>query len=372
LISIFDQKKSRDSMAATKEESETPLTPGEIEAMKRLVDGVIRAQGNRFIKELLRDEKIRIGDTKEDFQVNLNDAIESGKLRLDDLADWLKRVEGWGNQHVYLYKISPKLTKELTEPKIRQQVEAAADLKKVWNAPTVLEFPDEPNLTSISFSDSVLRLVWQEGSARWLQYPEKNYRKVEGLDTFEYRAWLRVERRAITRFEAHVDKGLAGLFILVPIADDEHKAAKEEAYRVIGRLMDLSALELGQIDISTVSKNLDQQNLPNNRTRQPAVKTQKSRLTSGGAYIEFASKSLDKAFWEETAVRNVRRSVRTPEQLRAFSGTEGSFIFQEDIGLSRPLRVQFYGEENRIRLWKQMDAEEVWTILSKIKTYQRA
>jgi hypothetical protein len=346
-----------------------PPTKAEISALKRLVDGVIRAQGNRFIKELLREKEIRIGDTKEDFIVNLHGAIEDGRLRLDAVSEWLKRVEGWGNQHVYLYRISPPLRDELTPRRVRQRVLANAELAELWDASTVLAFPDEPKLTSISFTDSVLRLVWQEASPMWTPVPKKNFERQEGIDLYEYRAFLWVERRIFTRFEAHLDKGIAGLFIPSPIQGSEHQAAILEAKRVIGLLMNLEALENEQFDISRVSKNLDQQNLPTNAAPTPGIKTQKSRLTSGGAYVEFAANSTDRAFWEETAVRNVRKSLGLA-QLRVFQGTEGSFIFQVGSGPDvRSLRVQLYGAENRVRLWAQMDADDVWSILGQIDTY---
>lgn len=359
-------------MVPPNEDPPGPPTKGEIAALKRLAEGIIRDQGNRFIKELLRDKKIRIGDTKEDFLVNLNDAIESGKLRLSDVAQWLESVEGWGNQHVYLYNISTTLRKDLTKPRIAQRVQGNATLKKVWDAATVLAFPDEPKLTSVSFNDSVLRLIWQEASPGWTAVTDKDYRKEEGLDLFEYRAFRMLERRIITRFEAHLDKGLAALFIPVPIEGDEHKVAINEAQRVIQLLMDLPALKRGLFDIGIVTRNFDQQNLPNNVTPIPAVKTRRSRLTSGDAYVEFAANNPDNAFWEEPAILAVRSSVHAA-QLGAFHGTEGVFIFQPESGpnaLTRPLRVQLYAKDNRIRLWKQMDAAEVWTILGKINAYQ--
>lgn len=346
-------------------------TPDQVADLKRLAAGIVRDQGNRFIKELLRHKGIRIGVNKDDFERNLNKAIESGELLLDDVDDWLKRVEGWGNQHVYLYNLSAELCRDLTRPKIRQQVRHAR-LDDVWSGATVLAFPDEPELTSISFKDSVLRVVWQESSPGWTPVPDKDYTEKEGLDTYEYRAWRRIERRAITRFEAHLDKKLAGLFIANPIEGAEHQTAVDEAKRVIGLLMDLPALERGQLDISVVSKNLDQQNVPSSATPNPEVKAQKSRLVSGGAYVEFAANSRDKAYWEEPAIQNVRRSVRTP-QLAAFQGSDGVFVFQEGPGsdrLDRPLRVQLYGRTDRVRLWALMDADEVWTILAKLSTYQ--
>jgi hypothetical protein len=85
--------------------SEGMAPPGEDEvaALKRLAAGIIRGQGNRFIKELLRCRGIRIGTNKDDFERNLNEAIDRGELRVEHLEGWLQQVEGWGNQHIYLY-----------------------------------------------------------------------------------------------------------------------------------------------------------------------------------------------------------------------------------------------------------------------------
>jgi hypothetical protein len=346
--------------------------PEEIADLKRLAAGIIREQGNRFIKELLRAKKIRIGVNKDDFESNLTEAIERGALRLNDVADWLKAVEGWGDHHAYIYNISAKLRRDLTETKIRKRVRDDATLEEVWDKETVLTFPNKPRLTSISFADPVLRLVWQESSPGWTPVPDENFKVDVGLDTFEYRAWRKFEERTITRFEAHLDKGLAGLFIADPIQGDEHEKAVAEARRVIGLLMDRSELERGQVDISVVSRNLDQRNVPTNVTPNPEVKAQKSRLTSGGAYVEFAANSSDRAYWEEAAVQNVRSSVKAA-QLEAFQGTGGVFIFQArpgSGGLARPLRVQLYAKGHRVRLWAQMNAAEVWSILTKLSTYQ--
>ena len=48
------------------------------------------------------------------------------------------------------------------------------------------------------------------------------------------------------------------------------------------------------------------------------------------------------------------------------------FLFQPGSGngaLTRALRVQLYGDTDRIRLWAQMSADEVWTILTELSTY---
>jgi len=339
----------------------------EIATLKRLAAGIIRAQGNRFVKELLRKKNIRIGVNKDDFERHLSEAIESGQLTLEDVETWLNEVEGWGNQHVYLYNITTALNGDLTRPKIQRRVRAAG-LDAFWDASTVMTFPDEPQLTSITFADSVLRLVWQEASPDWAPEPEKNYTEREGLEEYEYRAFRKVEWRAITRFEAHADLGLAALFIPNPIRGDEHKAAIAEARRVVALLMNLEELDNGQMDIAIVSRNLDQKNMPTNKTPNPAVKAQKSRLRSGDGYVEFATAG-DKAYWQEPAIQEVRNAVRAP-QLKVFHGEQGVFIFQEGDHLTRPLRVQLHGKDQRIRFTAEMNVGEVWAILTKLSLYQ--
>lgn len=347
-------------------------SPKEIQDLHRLAAGIIRTQGNRFIKELLRAKEIPIGSNKADFERNLKAAIEQGRLRLDDVEAWLEKVEGWGDQHVYLYNLSPQLRQRLEPVALSKRAREAA-LGDLWNKPTLLEFPDAPTLTSISFKDSVLRLLWQESAPGWTPVPDKNYTQQDGLDLYEYRAFRNVERRAVTRFEAHLPLGLSALFVAKPIQGQEHQAAVAEVKRVLDLLLPLKELEANQVDISVVSRNLDHRNIPTQQRPQPNIHTQKSRLAAGGSYVEFAANSKDKAYWQEPAIQDVRRSVRTQQQLDAFQGMDGVFLFQPGVtpgSLNRPLRVQLYGRSDRIRLWAQMDAEEVWTILTDLATYQ--
>src|SRR5262245_34751968 len=77
----------------------------ERQTLRELAGGVIRAQGNVFIKELLRSKGIKLGTTKEDFESNLFTAIDLGQLQLADVEQWLEEVEGWGKQHIYCFAV---------------------------------------------------------------------------------------------------------------------------------------------------------------------------------------------------------------------------------------------------------------------------
>src|SRR5260370_4996239 len=73
-------------------------------ALKKVAAQIVLAQGNTFIKELLRSNNIPIGNTKADFAQNLNAAIDAGALSQGAIEAWLGEIEGWGNQHVYLFE----------------------------------------------------------------------------------------------------------------------------------------------------------------------------------------------------------------------------------------------------------------------------
>src|SRR5260370_7459575 len=70
-------------------------------ALKKVVAQIVLAQGNTFIKELLRSNNIQIGNTKADFAQNLNAAIDAGVLTQAAIEAWLGEIEGVGNQHCY-------------------------------------------------------------------------------------------------------------------------------------------------------------------------------------------------------------------------------------------------------------------------------
>ncbi len=129
--------------------------------LRKLVDGIIQSQGNRFIKELLRSKDITIGKNKTDFEKHLNGAIDDGKLKLVDVEEWLNRVEGWGEQHVYLYRLPELAIVHLNEEKVYKKV-VDGRMKGLWNKTTATTFDEEDRLASVTCKDGFFRLVWQK------------------------------------------------------------------------------------------------------------------------------------------------------------------------------------------------------------------
>jgi hypothetical protein len=350
--------------------------PAEKERLRSLVRRIVLGQGNRFIKELLRSKGIRIGSTKPEFEANLFAAIDEGRLREGDVRAWLDEVEGWGDQHVYLYEIPPEVA---DAPAWRNIEEAqrqliAKGLGDRLNAADPLDFPDDPRVAAVRYEPGVLRLLWHEASSTWVREAkqDKPLEEIEGW-TYQFRAYRALDRRAVMRFEFHFAKRLGALFLSVAAASDDHDTSVAEAEKLAADVLSFAALPALRLPIAKAITALDQARVEVPATEKPPVMPQKTRLRGRtGAYVEFGGAADELGYEEDDGVFAVRSAIRGVG-VDWFSGTDGAFEFQPtaENALSRPVKVRLFGDQKRLRIFRRLTAQEVWTILSVVARYSR-
>ena len=142
-------------MAEAADESQT------MSQLKDEVRAIILSQGNNFIKELLRQHSIKIGTTKKDFAKNIADAIDDGLLTQQKIEAWLEEVEGWGNQHVYLFEAPIVETADING------LLADSAHKDLIGKGQSFDFPEEFTLSSIHPESDFLSLIWHLGKEGW-------------------------------------------------------------------------------------------------------------------------------------------------------------------------------------------------------------
>jgi hypothetical protein len=357
------------------------LDPDERSSLRELVKGIVVAQGNAFIKELLREKGIPIGVSKPEFERNLLAAIDRGTLVRGDIEDWLDEVEGWGDQHIYLYNVPRAIARDpvwRSAVSVRERVEAAG-FGALWNASTSRAFPEEMTLTGIQFDESTLQLSWHRAADTWVREPARDRREeIEG-DLYEFRAYRYRPARAVTRFVLRRGGSdpaawVAAVFIPVAINSPEHEqilGRVDETLEGLLELFDFDQVRSHQVAIANVIRNLDHAHGAGSAGATPPVTTQTTRLTSGGSYVEFGTLSSSDDYRSSTAVRRVRRSIRSP-QLPDFVGSSGKlqFLAGQASRLARDVKVQLFGEDKRIRIWRQLTASEVWGILDVLRSFQ--
>ncbi len=350
-----------------KDESASAQSKLERNDAKSLVRSIVLTQGNVFIKELLRSKGIQIGATKADFEKHMLQAIDQGTLTRADIDGWLRDVEGWGNQHIYLYHIPEEIASKSiwsSPDKVRKKLEAAKK-ESLLNRQASLEFPEQRSLTGINHLDSSITFQWQQGLGSWLRTPDMDEKKNIGDDEYELRAYRKQADRSIMRFEFRFDKALAAVFMQIPWNRAEHELAIKEAIEAGTMLVGMS--NLAPFSTSTAIKKLDQAQLVAKGSKDNKVTTQRTRLSDAGVYVEFASTSEDRGYRESQAVRQVRLSLRTA----SFTGTSGSFLYDVDgpKGAAPTVRIDLFGEGRRIKIGSQLTSQSVWEILEFLSTY---
>lgn len=337
----------------------------DITGLKELARSIVLAQGNTFIKELLRANKVKIGTTKADFLANLNTAIEDGILTEEIFNDWLNKVEGWGNQHAYIYHI-PTIVAESSLWKNPESVRARvveAGLNKKWNVSPSKVFKSKRELVGIYFDDTSFRLVWYEGHPSLIRDKDmdRSNETIE-LDKYDFHAYRHRTTRTVTRFDWPRGSSYAALLMQTPWNQKDHEEIKNEALSVITKFIEQRHLK--QIDISRAITQLDQETV--DPTEAGAGFTSESaRLESGGAYVDFGS-TTDREYSSVAAVREVRIAV----QIDRFNGDRGIFTVRNNpnftISRKDSIRIVLRGDFGWVKISKMCERKDIWNILSKI------
>lgn len=328
---------------------------------------VAMTQGSIFLRELLRQTRrehasVRIGVTKDDIEANLIDAIQSGALTLDALRTWLDDVEGWGKQHVYLFKVDPPRNDAKWAETSRVRTRAIkAGFGAAWGAEPSPTFPDELVLSSVAASNGRFTVRWQQRHDSWRRDAAKDHPSeiIDG-DLYEFRAFRQELSRSTMRLVVLPGTRRAALFIQLPI--ERHEEVRKAALATAATLFPVATFTLAKI--AAAVKALDQQELDSNPSEHGRVRSQNTRFSAGGATVAFAANREDEAWKNIGAVRRVRNALDG----RDFQGESGKFLvsLRAGPGMHREVVMSLSARDRRIYLWSQMSADEVWLVLDHV------
>lgn len=316
--------------------------------LKKLVNRVIVAQGNSFIKELLRNNGGKIGVTKEDFANNLNSAIDEDVITQEILEAWLAEVEGWGDQHLYLI-LPPKIdTAELAKGI------AASPHAKVFGSGASLDFPKGLELKRISLGNDGLSMEWHQSKEGWNRWKPKDSIVDEGQERFRFDAYRQRFDRSVVRYEWRFGNGYCAILIHRN-PDIDHDAVLKDIHAVLAAI-GCPKTPFARVPLSQAVKVAARDD--------KGVHSTRFELDSG--YVEMASTLADGGIESVEEVRGVLRAVDASQ----FDRAQGMLHFvAEEHGTSRRIAVQVYGHEGRLRIWAQCKREDVFRIVEFLWEY---
>src|SRR5262245_32854407 len=68
-----------------------------------------------WVQDFLRERKLPTVGTKDVLRTRVESLLSDGTLSFSDLVSLLDTVEGWGNQHVYIYRAKDELLALLSD-----------------------------------------------------------------------------------------------------------------------------------------------------------------------------------------------------------------------------------------------------------------
>lgn len=325
-----------------------PNEPLSTAQLKALVKRVVVAQGNTFIKDLLRETESKIGATKQEFAQNLDDAIDEGRLTQARLEAWLAEVEGWGDQYVYV-----ATAPTIDAARLRQGINASP-MAHLNDAAASLEFPEELDLKQITVDDEHLSLVWHQGKEAWNRWSRKDFEQDEDIEHYRYLAYRQRLDRSVVRFEWRFGDDYC-LVLIHRNPDIRHSEVFEAVGETLSQFgcdeVPLRLLPLMQAIITSA---------------QRANGVQSTRFERDSGYVELGSNLPGMGIEAVESVRVVLQAVDTDQ----FDRAKGMLNFVSlHHGTSRDISVEVFGAEAKLRIWAQCKREDVLTVLGLIWEY---
>ncbi len=305
------------------------------------------------IQPFLESHGLPKSGKKEELKARIGDALAEGTISADEIVALLDNIEGWGNQHVYLYSSPPgeqKLWKKESEAKKRLTNSAAEDL---FNHRRPLVLPDEPTLSTVEWSKSHVRLVWVEKREWELRLNDEDVEKNGIL----YRAYKPQVSRGITTFDWNLLTGEAALMIQrLPTGEkyDDIRVAYEQQIEPL-------------IKISNFTRVRARRSIRKLEKSKEALNRQLHDETFGGGKATFTSKGRKS---DVNADKDLKKS-------RAALGTKtvsvmGNFYFLEKPShLDRKIHLKVYSRDQRVAIFGECTEEEVMYVLSRIRQHSK-
>jgi len=325
-----------------------PLSSDEID---RVVDYVF-SHRKEAIKGFLKEEDLKVSGKKEVLRARVREAIDSGKTDASDLVTLLDTIEGWGNQHVYLYQAPEGETKVW-----KSEARAKTRLKKIdheglFNRRRPLVLPDEPTLSAVEWSADRVRFIW-------IEKREWELRRVDldrdvTADGIRLKAYEDRIARGVTMFDWNLATGEAALMIQrLPSGEryDEIRQRYEQAIE--------DAVQISNFTRRDVRKAIRKIEVSNEVTKR-----QVSHETQRGGRISFTSKSRKADVFDDPDLKKSRKA------LGQTASVLGNFYWIEaPPHLERGLHVKLYATDLRVGIFGECSEAEVQYVFSRIRHY---
>jgi hypothetical protein len=305
-----------------------------------------------WTQEFLRSRELVFSGTKDELRGRVEQYLREGAVQATDLVALLDSIEGWGDQHVYLYTASEALLAVLSdETRLRRELRNHGS-DGVLNRRVPLIVPAVPTLSTVDWSAHRVRFLWVEKRLWRDRSPEED--REDG--TFEFDAYQVKESRGVVSFSCDLVSGTAELLIQRLPSGNNYLAEKTRFETHLGELITISGLEC--CPISRAIKKIDE---------VKRIRKRSSELSTALGYrITYTSRSRKDDVYSDPDIRKARRALG-----KLAAGRLGNFYMPTDDGNPREIHVKLYAKDQRVGIFGECTETEVRYVLSEVRRYCR-
>jgi hypothetical protein len=302
-----------------------------------------------FVRSFLEENGIPVSGTKSQLRDRLEEALGSGRVGVGDIVEHLDEIEGWGNQHVYLYRAPEGLLPTWRSDASVRNILRAAKKVSLLNAHIPLALPEETTLSKVAWSPKRARFVWIT-TRTWEDRLEDDDER-EGA-----RIWKAYEERSargVLAFDWDLQSGDAMLMIERLPSGNDYEEVRTAMVKELKPLLDLSVFSL--VEVGRAIQPIEKSNEV--LSRSVALRSQR------GTKVSFTSRSRKRdAFDRDPDAQRSRQSLGDN-----VAGDTGNFYWKKAGALTEDLHSTIYAKDSRVGIFGQRREEEVTHVIQRIR-----
>lgn len=301
-----------------------------------------------WIQDFLRARSLASSGTKDDLRKRVEGFLEAGTVSTEDFVTLLDSIEGWGNQHGYLYRApDPVLGFLSDQAKLKAKLKSLSRIE-LFNQSVPLQLPALPTLTTIQWSISRIRFVWVERRPWRKRIPDQD--KKEGA--IELDAYQRKMSRGIVSFSCDLTSGHSELLIQRLPSGENYAAERDKFHNLLSEFFDVE--QLVPLKVSKAIKKFDQDPRIRKRACQYA--------TVMGSGVTYTSRSSQEDVYGDPSIKKARDALGTQ-----MAGKLGNFY--APLGDEHAAHFKLYAKDQRVGIFGELAEGEVRDVLAGIRKH---
>ena len=306
------------------------------------------------VRNFLQVRQLPKSGNRGELRERLESALASGRVVPTALVWLLDSIEGFGNQHIYLYQASASLAEQFKSTDKVRSLLTALGVNHFYNHEDPVFLPDVPTLAGVSHDSDYLRVKFVERRTWYEPLEETHERHVEH-GTVLVKRYKLYQSRGVTMFRLNLHTGHAELMIQ-RLPSGTKYAAIRDAYK--DRLAGIINFDsLAAVTTAGAILRIEQSGEVERRAT--------NFETPAGSRTSYKSRARGADYNNDEAIRRSREALGTD-----VAGEQGNFYWLPDNTLAR--RIHTYVYKDRIAILGECVEQEVDYILSRVRGFAQA